>query len=169
MTNVRGGNDGSRGLLEQRWPPITVAQANAISALTDPAYRNLKVTQGYHDLKIALTRLFGPENVTWCAYATWASKTAGSFIRGEEVPGLIREYLGRADHLTTALAGVNSALAGVHPEAKLDDSFIGRTIEAVMRDVTANVGHPPVAYVFDDQLQVVHEGAAYWAGPSATR
>jgi hypothetical protein len=137
MTNAEALLD---GLLKQKWPPITVAQANAISALSDPAYRNLKITQGYHDLKIALTRVFGPENVTWCAYATWASKTAGSFIRGEEVPGLIRGYLETADHLRSALSGVNSALAGVHPEAAVDHSFITGTIEAVMRDVTANVG-----------------------------
>jgi hypothetical protein len=137
MTNVAGTLEGS---LKQKWPPITVAEANAIAAMTDPAYRNLKITQGYHDLKIALTRLFGEENVTWCAYATWASKTAGSFIRGEEVPELIRDYLAGADHLLAALAGANTAIAAVHPEAKIDHSFLGRTIEAVMRDVTANVG-----------------------------
>ena len=128
------------GTLEQKWPPITVEEANAISAMSDPAHRNLKITQGYHDLKIALTRLFGPENVTWCAYATWASKTAGAFIRGEEVPGLIRGYLERADHLTSALQGANAALSAVHPEAKVDHSFVSGTIEAVMRDVTTNVG-----------------------------
>jgi hypothetical protein len=128
------------GLLRQKWPAITVAEAQAISAMKDPKLRNLKITQAYHDLKIALTRLFGDRNVTWCAYATWASKTAGSFIRGEEVPGLIRDYVEQATHVTSGLAGANEALGGVHADAKVDHSFVTRTIASVMDDVTKQVG-----------------------------
>ncbi|HWU87714.1 MAG TPA: hypothetical protein VN253_10590, partial [Kofleriaceae bacterium] len=133
-------NDPNEDLPEQKWPPPTVAQANAISAITDPALRNLKITQGYHDLKTALTRLFGAKNVTWCAYATWASKTAGTFIRGEEVPGLIREYLTASDHIAEVLAHANGLLFGVHEHAKVDHGFVNDTIEEVMRDITAHVG-----------------------------
>src|SRR5262249_28351382 len=79
--------------LTQKWLPVSVAQANAISAMIDPVRRNLKITQAYHDLQIALTRLFGEKNVTWTAYATWASKTAGSFIRGEEAPNIIHHWI----------------------------------------------------------------------------
>jgi hypothetical protein len=124
----------------QKWPPLTVEEAATISAIPDPAYRNLRITQGYHDLKAALTRSLGPKNVTWCAYATWASRTAGSFIRGEEVPQMVRSYLDGADHLTSALQGVNAALGAVHPEAKVDHSFVIATIEAVMKDVTNQIG-----------------------------
>jgi hypothetical protein len=124
----------------QKWPPITEADANVIGALTDPAYRNLRITQAYHDLKIALARQLGPRNVTWCAYATWASKTAGSFIRAEEVPGLVREYLAKADHLGAALQSLNEKLGAVHADAKIaGPSFLIGTIEAVMHDVTADV------------------------------
>jgi len=98
--------DPAEVLPEQKWLPITVPQAHAISAMTDPVLRNLRITQGYHDLKTALTRLFGARNVTWCAYATWASKTAGRFIRGEEVPHLIRGYLSGADPITEVIARV---------------------------------------------------------------
>src|ERR1700735_1101719 len=98
MTDATNAANPNEAVPTQKWPPITEAEASAIAALTDPAYRNLKITQAYHDLKIALAHQFGPKNVTWCAYATWASKTAGSFIRAEEVPGLVREYLTKADH-----------------------------------------------------------------------
>src|SRR5262249_31788265 len=113
-------NTPNEDLPQQKWPPLTVAQANEISAMTDPALRNLKITQGYHDLKIALTRLFGAKNVTWCAYATWASKTAGTFIRGDEVPGLIHKYLTTSDHIAEVLAKANGSLFGVHEHASVD-------------------------------------------------
>lgn len=108
--------DPTEVLPAQKWPPVTVPQAHAICAMTDPVLRNLRITQGYHDLKIALTRLFGARNVTWCAYATWASKTAGRFIRGEEVPDRIRGYRSGADPIPEVIAHV-------------------------MRDVSANVAH----------------------------
>src|SRR5262249_33348947 len=108
--------DPAEVLPEQKWPPITVSQAHAICAVTDPVLRNLRITHSYHDLKIALTRLFGARTVAWCAYATWASKTAGRFIRGEEVPDLIRGERSGADPITEVIA-------------------------RVMRDVSANVAH----------------------------
>lgn len=123
----------------QKWPPLTVAQAHEISAMTDPVLRNLKITQGYHVLKIALTRLFGARNVTWCAYATWASKTAGTFIRGEEVPDLIRAYLAASDHIAEVLAHVNGLLAATHEHARLDQRFVSDALEEVVRDVTTHV------------------------------
>lgn len=55
----------------------------AIIATADPVLRNLRITQTYHELTLALADLLGPTNVSWCAYAAWASKTAGRYIRGE--------------------------------------------------------------------------------------
>lgn len=133
--------DPSEHLPEQKWPPPTVAHVNAICAMTDPVLRNLKITQGYHDLKTALTRLFGAKNVTWPAYATWASKTAGTFIRGDEVPRLLREYLAASDHIAEVIAQANGLLFGVHEHAKLDHGLVNDTIEEVMRDITAQLGH----------------------------
>jgi hypothetical protein len=72
--------------------------------------------------------------------STWASKTAGSFIRGEEVPALIRDYLSGADHLDDAIAQINRELATVHEDAHIGHSLLTGTIEKVAADVTANVG-----------------------------
>lgn len=74
----------------------TLEEVEAIIALDpDPILRNLKITQGYYDLSRALAAMLGEENVNWCTFATWASKTAGRFIRlralQEEVPRLLAE------------------------------------------------------------------------------
>jgi hypothetical protein len=126
--------------LESKWPAPTPEQTDAIAAETDPATRNLKITQTYHELTVALTRLFGTKNVSWCAYATYASKTAGAFIRGDEVPSVIRKYIAKAEHLDEGVSALNSALRLIDERAHIGHSFIVDTIERVMRDVTANVG-----------------------------
>jgi len=122
------------------YPAPTPEEADAISAMTDPVIRNLKITQGYHALTLALTRAFGTRDVTWCAYATYASKTAGDFIRGEEIPALVRKYLAKADHLDDSVAELNAKVATVHSTAKVGHSFITSSIEKAMDDVTRNVG-----------------------------
>ncbi len=123
-----------------KWAPPTPEQANAISAELDPAPRNLKITQSYHELTVALTRAFGPTNVSWCAYATYASKTAGAFIRGEEVPSLIRKYVAAADHLDAGVLGLNNALRTLDEKAHVGHSFVVTAIERVMGDITRAVG-----------------------------
>jgi len=105
--------------------------------MTDASLRNLKITQAYHDLKVALARIFGSENVTWCAYATWASKTAGRFIRGEEVPSIVRGYLDRAGPLNEYT--FNLELGGSRIHAQLDDDKIIGFVESILKDVQTNV------------------------------
>jgi len=48
--------------------------------------RNLRITQTYHDLARGMAGLLGWRNTSWCCFGTWASRTAGRFIRGEAVP-----------------------------------------------------------------------------------
>lgn len=101
-----------RGTLPRLWPVPSLEQIAAIVRMTDPVLRNLHITQTYHVLTIALTDLLGEENVAWCAHATWASKTAGFFIRKEVVPGLIRDLLERADALTRGMGGLPGEFLG---------------------------------------------------------
>jgi hypothetical protein len=58
-------------------------EIDAIIQCRDLVLRNLRITLAYHDLTLALSERFGRKDLNWCAYATWASKTAGWFIRGE--------------------------------------------------------------------------------------
>jgi hypothetical protein len=62
-------------------PTPSANSVQEIIAEIDPELRNLKITQCYHDLSQMIAPLLGPENVNWCTFATWASKSAGRFIR----------------------------------------------------------------------------------------
>ncbi len=64
-----------------------------IIGLADPVLRNLLITQSYHELSAALADIIGDRDVNWSTFATWASKTAGLSIRGEEVPQFIMRAL----------------------------------------------------------------------------
>src|SRR4051794_30910209 len=70
----------------------------------EPARRNLLITQTYHDLSAALAHALGPESANWCTFATWASRTAGRFIREDEVPHVFRLLLGRFEPVHVTLA-----------------------------------------------------------------
>ena len=62
-----------------------------IADTQDPVLRNLLITQRYHDFAVALRDGGAGEDATWCAFAVWASKTAGATIRGEVLPERARE------------------------------------------------------------------------------
>ncbi len=55
--------------------------------------RNLRITQGYHDISEELRARTSSKDMNWCTLGTWASKTAGQFIRGDEVPSVFRKLL----------------------------------------------------------------------------
>ncbi|MGK3983461.1 hypothetical protein WME99_10505 [Sorangium sp. So ce136] len=81
-------------LFETSELPSLLDQVHAVIALQDqPVLRNLLITQCYHDLSAELVRLLGGRNAHWCTFATWASKTAGRFIRNEEVPAVLRSVI----------------------------------------------------------------------------
>ncbi|MDH3598163.1 MAG: hypothetical protein OEU26_00835 [Candidatus Tectomicrobia bacterium] len=79
--------------------PVTIdnlTTPEAVQAVIDnpdPVIRNLQITQSYHELNLAVDRHLADANVSWCAFATWASKQAGQFIRNEEVPPKLRRFL----------------------------------------------------------------------------
>jgi len=79
----------------------------------EPVLRNLLITQCYADLAHGLAEKLGRENANWCNFATWASKTAGNFIRAEEVPEAFRgaladehRFIAHAEQLTSKLSAL---------------------------------------------------------------
>lgn len=64
-----------------------------IAAMDDPIARNLAVTEAYHQLALAMRAVTGPADATWCAFAVWASNTAGEQIRMEAFPAAVRRHL----------------------------------------------------------------------------
>ena len=57
--------------------------------------RNLLITQRYHELSLCLRETIGGADANWSTFATWASKTAGENIRGDDVPGFVRDMVER--------------------------------------------------------------------------
>jgi hypothetical protein len=71
--------------------PSDVASIVALDG--DPILRNLRITWGYHSLSEGMRDLTGRGDINWCTLGTWASKTAGRFIRSDELPGVFKKLL----------------------------------------------------------------------------
>lgn len=120
--------------------PITVREVEEIIALTDPVQRNLRITQAYHELKIGMTYLLGRDNVSWCAFATWASRTAGRFIRGEYVPSIVQGYMDKLELFHRGIHVLHRLLTGMRRDEHPPHSVLWGAVERVTRVVTENVG-----------------------------
>ncbi|HTX09857.1 MAG TPA: hypothetical protein VME22_14655 [Solirubrobacteraceae bacterium] len=71
-----------------------------IASMSDPVIRNLYITQGYHDLALKMGEIVGcRKDASWATFGCWASKTAGTFIRGQELPRILQITLKRHPEL----------------------------------------------------------------------
>lgn len=86
----------------------SVPEVDRIAGLEEPAIRNLRITQSYHELSGALTERLGPV-ANWCTFATWASKQAGQTIRGEDLSRALEQYL---------MANIQDAAGQIAPMAR---------------------------------------------------
>ena len=95
---------------------LLVDQVPRIVALeAQPILRNLLITQCYHDLSREIARVLCATNANWCTFATWASKTAGRFIRNEEVPTLFRKLLQDSQGFQAGSTRILTRLRSLHP------------------------------------------------------
>ena len=86
-----------------RVPPCPqVAEVEQIAAIDNPVIRNLQITQCYADLSAAMCERTGTA-ADWCTFATWASKQAGSTIRGEDLGDKFDRILGERSWLLAPL------------------------------------------------------------------
>ena len=74
--------------------PPGVAAVTRIAAMANPVIRNLEITECYADLSAAMRARTG-DAADWCTFATWASRQAGSTIRGEDLLDSFDRRLGR--------------------------------------------------------------------------
>jgi hypothetical protein len=117
--------------------PTSVERIDWIIALeADTIRRNLLITQCYHDLSAALARVLGGGDANWCTFATWASRTAGGFIREDEIPAAFRLLVGRFAPLHVTLARANAALTRLDEQAAIDDDSVLELIRDVVHDVS---------------------------------
>jgi len=126
-------------LMADSTAPPTRRQIDAIIALdADAVLRNLKITQCYHDLSISMAGAVGAENLNWCAFATWASKTAGRFVRGEPL-AMFRDSLVNQPKLTETLDRLNFLLRRFDAATGISRLALLAAIEAPVREVSGHI------------------------------
>ena len=86
---------------------MSTPSIDAIAEMDDPVLRNLWITQAYHELGLRMASRGLGEDASWPLFAVWASKSAGRVIRGEELPGLIRDRVGSSDALAKSRRAAN--------------------------------------------------------------
>ena len=124
---------------------VTVQQVDAVVAEVDPVLRNLQITVAYGRLSSDFADRVDRDNVSWCAFGTWASEGVGGAIRHHQtdqsiVLRMLRlvlrgRYQGMADKAADAFAAGNRSVfghigrgfAGFH--AALDDPSPGAVDE----------------------------------------
>src|SRR5215207_4847623 len=90
-------------------PTPSVADVARIAAIDNPVIRNLEITECYADLSAAMRARTGGA-ADWCTFATWASRQAGSTIRGEDLLDILDRRLGRRRWMLAPFASVNRML-----------------------------------------------------------
>jgi hypothetical protein len=95
--------------------PAEIAEITSTSA--NPSLRNLRITSCYSELSSVIAAKVGSENVNWCTFATWASKTAGRFIRladlDERIRAAVQECLGSAGSINTVRNSLRHVPGGI--------------------------------------------------------
>jgi hypothetical protein len=112
--------------------------ASIIALDGEPVIRNLKITQCYHDLSRAIAWVLGEGNVNWCTFATWASKTAGRFIRGELL-AVFRDALQSDRRLAAKLDRINELLRRVDAAVGFGRLAVMQAIEAPVAEVSRHI------------------------------
>jgi hypothetical protein len=114
------------------------ASVGDIAKMPDPVLRNLWITQRYHEFAVALRAAGLAGDATWCAFAVWASKTAGATIRGEVLPARAKQLLHDNEATEAGLHRFNHGLVGRAVQSLTRD-HLGRLVEGVTRDVSKQI------------------------------
>jgi hypothetical protein len=82
-----------------------------VSAIADPALRNLWITQTYHDLGVRLSEQGLGQDASWLIFAVWASKTAGRTIRDDDLSKVISDEVSSSSTVQGAAGRANRSWA----------------------------------------------------------
>jgi hypothetical protein len=97
--------------------PSQAEIAEIVAASANPSLRNLRITACYGELSRVIAASVGPENVNWCTFATWASKTAGRFIRladvDERIRAAVQDTLGSGGSINTVRNSLRHLPGGI--------------------------------------------------------
>ena len=118
---------------------LTYEVSRIVELDENPVLRNLLITQCYHDLSLELARVLGAVDVNWCTFAVWASKTAGRFIRNEEIPARFARLLGNSPTCVRCTRRAAEGLRLFHPGGTFGEASLIRLAERVASDVSGQV------------------------------
>jgi hypothetical protein len=117
---------------------VTQARVAAVVGMDDdPVRRNYEITQAYADISRAFRDALGFDEANWCTFATWASATAGDFIRGDQVPRFLLGRLADDEHFSARLAKALAEQDHTHPETAPEG--VKRLVEQVALDVAREI------------------------------
>ncbi len=99
--------------------------------------RNLQVTQGYYHISQGMRKLIGSKNVSWCAFATHASKTAGQALRHENMPRLLKSAMVRMAGYNDTFFYLNDVLGHADQEEFHEESLLAEAMKRVSLLISA--------------------------------
>jgi hypothetical protein len=120
--------------------------------MDSPVLRNLQITQCYAELSAAMRARTG-EAADWCTFATWASRQAGSTIRGEDLLGTLDRILVRRSWVLAPLQSLSRAL--LRKGLFQPDTRLGRVVSEIHTPFDAF--ERASAHVADGNLKVFAE------------
>ena len=126
--------------VEENNNPISQAYIRSIIVMdTEPILRNLKITQAYFDLSQAIAQRLGDTNANWCNFATWASKTAGRFIRMEDMNVHLHKLLHAHDNYNDWLGMIQDKFKDLEIDHTFDHSSIHHAAHNVITEISADI------------------------------
>jgi len=130
--------------------PVDVARLDDVRDMADPVARNRAITETYHALALGMRSVVGPDDATWCAFAVWASRTAGAEIRMDEFPAVVRRHLEGSPDYHEALTALGRRIEHTHVAQLVDDAAVtvSRSIAAGNTLVFSELG-PAFAALVD--------------------
>jgi hypothetical protein len=112
----------------QQTSSATEADVSRIAAIGNRVIRNLEITNCYAGLSAAFRARTGA-GADWCTFATWASRQAGSTIRGEDLLDRFERRLGRRAWLLAPIESLSRML--LRKGLFEHDTTFGRVIDAI--------------------------------------
>ncbi len=70
-------------------------QLNKVATVREGSLRNHAITYSYFCVGERIANHLGPENVNWCSFAAWASRTVGHVLNEDELPGRLAVFVAR--------------------------------------------------------------------------
>ncbi|RYZ36610.1 MAG: hypothetical protein EOO71_31145 [Myxococcaceae bacterium] len=153
--------------LPRFWPTPTQAEVEAICRMESPVLRNLLITHTYHVLKVSFTDVTGETDHCWCGFSTWASKTAGTFIRKDVMPALTRDLLARTDGILRTLVGMQARLLGTWGLSTGVFTALSYVMDPVMDAVAQHIARGNLL-VFQELGPLYTTMLQHFTGPGAT-